>query len=157
MILVPNGIRGTENMDRTTPQGNTVLGTASLTALDNVVRPSQSEHNLAILQGKIFAYVVKALTGIRKKDTIIGKKEDFRGINQILKDKNIKLPKIPSTAGNYFPYVRTGNLVYINQYAMANGKIVHPGKVLVDVTRSHQGRHVKCIDSTERSGRRRSQ
>lgn len=30
--------------------------------------------------------------------------------------------------------MRTGNLVFINQYALKDGKILHPGKIGVDVT-----------------------
>lgn len=134
MVLVSNGIRGNENIDKTIPQGNSVIGTTSLASLNNVERPTKSERYLAELQGKNFATVAKALSGTFKKQNLVSKKEDFRDVNQILKDKNIILPTVPPTAGNYQPYVRTGNLVYINQYAMAQGKIVNPGKVLVDVT-----------------------
>lgn len=134
MVLVSNGIRGTENIDKATPQGHSVLGITSLTSLNNVTRPTPSEHQLAMMQGKNFATVVQALSATRKKDKQVVTKVIDRDVNQILKDKNIILPSIPPTAGNYLPYVRTGNLVYINQYAMADKKIVNPGKVLVDVT-----------------------
>lgn len=134
MVIVPNGIRGYENIDKTIPQGNTVLGTTSLASLKNVARPTDSERYLAREQGKSFAHIAQALTNISKKQPIISVQENKRDVYQIMKDKNITLPSIPPTAGNYQPYVRSGNLVYINQYAMSNGKIVHPGKVLVDVT-----------------------
>lgn len=136
MIIVSNGISGVENIDKTIPQGNSVLGTTSLASLTNVERPTSSERYLAQLQGKRFAKVAFAL---RKKDRTENRitntlEKDKIDVNEVLRQKNITLPKIPPTAGNYQPYVRSGNLVYINQYAMANGKIVNPGKVLVDVT-----------------------
>lgn len=133
MILVPNGIKGYENIDKSIPQGNSVLGTTSLASHSAVQRPTESERYLAELQGKDFAKVVKSLAGAFPKG-VTKEKESAIDINQVLKNNKITLPSIPPTAGNYMPYVRSGNMVYINQYAMVNGKIVHPGKVLKDVT-----------------------
>ncbi|GAA0882790.1 hypothetical protein GCM10009120_13870 [Sphingobacterium siyangense subsp. cladoniae] len=45
MVLVPNGIRGNEKLDKSIPQGNTVLGTTSLASLKNVARPSDGDLN----------------------------------------------------------------------------------------------------------------
>ena len=39
------------------------------------------------------------------------------------------MPQVPKPAGNYQPYVRSGNLVFINQVALKDGKIVNPGKL----------------------------
>lgn len=63
MIIVPSGIRGYEHIDKTTPQGNTVLGTTSLASLKNVARPSESERYLAQLQGEAIAKVASAMKG----------------------------------------------------------------------------------------------
>ncbi|WP_324755429.1 Atu1372/SO_1960 family protein [Sphingobacterium thalpophilum] len=134
MVLVSNGIRGYEHIDKSIPQGNTVLGTTSLGSLKQVPRPSDGERYLAQEQGKYFAKISSALQGTfgqRSKGVTITKGID---INEVLKDKQIVLPEVPAPAGNYQPYVRSGNLVYINQYALKNGSIIFPGKVGVDVT-----------------------
>lgn len=131
MVLVPNGIRGDEKIDKKVPQGNSVLGTTSLASLKDVKRPTESERYLAALQGKNFAKVASALKGTFSKKEISVKEEP--SINAILKSKNIVLPQVPKPAGNYQPYVRTGNLVFINQVALKDGKILNPGKLGVNV------------------------
>lgn len=45
----------------------------------------------------------------------------------------IALPQVPKPVENYLPFVRTGNLVFINQVAIRDGKILNPGKVEVDI------------------------
>lgn len=134
MVLVPNGIRGDEKIDKKVPQGNSVLGTTSLASLKDVKRPTESERYLAELQGKNFAKVASALKGTFSKKEISIKEEP--SINAILKSKNIVLPQVPKPAGNYQPYVRTGNLVFINQVALKDGKILNPGKLGVNVDES---------------------
>lgn len=131
MVLVSNGIRGNENIDKKIPQGNSVLGTTSLASLKDVPRPTKDERYLAELQGKNFAKVAFALKGTFSKKEITIKEES--SINAILKDKNIVLPQVPKPAGNYQPYVRTGNLIFINQVALKEGKILNPGKLGVNV------------------------
>jgi len=134
MVLVANGIRGYEDLDKSIPQGNTVLGTTSLASLKNVPRPSEGERNLARLQGQNFAQIALALQSVPKRKVATAEKKIESDVYKVLQNKNITLPTIPKPAGNYKPYVRTGNLIYINQYAMGKSGIVHPGKVLVDVT-----------------------
>lgn len=51
----------------------------------------------------------------------------------MLKDLGIILPEVPAPAGNYQPFVRSGNLIFINQVALQDGKIVHPGKIGADI------------------------
>jgi len=131
MVLVSNGIRGNEKIDKKIPQGNSVLGTTSLASLKDVNRPTESERYLAELQGKNFAKVAFALKGTFSKKEITLKEEP--SINAILKSKNIVLPQVPKPAGNYQPYVRTGNLVFINQVALKDGKILNPGKLGLNV------------------------
>lgn len=131
MVLVPNGIRGNEKIDKKIPQGNSVLGTTSLASLKDVERPTKDERYLAELQGKNFAKVASALKGTFSKKEITEQKE--LSINDILKSKNIVLPQVPKPAGNYQPYVRTGNLVFINQVALKDGKILNPGKLGLNV------------------------
>ncbi|WP_104382431.1 Atu1372/SO_1960 family protein [Sphingobacterium sp. HMA12] len=139
MILVPTGIQGNDKIDKSIPQGNTVLGTTSLASLPNTQRPSKSERYLAELQGMNFAKVASGLVGIRNGKTLneIGKITDLdneQSVNNRLKEKHIVLPKVPQPAGNYQPYVRAGNLVFINQVALKDGKIFKPGKLGMEVS-----------------------
>jgi NAD(P)H dehydrogenase (quinone) len=132
MVMVSNGIRGYEGINKTIPQGNTVLGTTTMASLKDVERPTKDERQLAQLQGKNFAKITFALKGTfnKKEIRISEKSEDF---NQILKEKNIVLPQVPKPAGNYKPFVRSGNLIFINQVALKDGKIFNPGKLGIDV------------------------
>lgn len=132
MVLVSNGIRGNDKIDSTIPQGNTVLGITSLASVKNVQRPSESERTLARIQGENFAKVASALKGTFQREVA---KEALKKetVDAVLKKKNIVLPRVPKPAGNYQPYVRSGNLVFINQVALKDGKIFHPGKLGVSV------------------------
>jgi len=135
IILIPNGISGYETMDKEVPQGNSVLGITSLASLNTVERPTKSERELAQIQGDKLARVAVALKG-NKKQKITDNKSTQReeiDVNQVLVEKNITLPLLPKPVGNYELYVRTGNLVFINQVALKEGKILNPGKLGVDV------------------------
>ncbi|MDQ8141671.1 Atu1372/SO_1960 family protein [Chryseobacterium sp. CFS15] len=132
MVLVSNGIRGVEKIDKNIPQGNTVLGVTSLASVKNVERPSSSEKEIAFEQGKNFAKVVFALKGTFHKNSEI-KISQNKNIDKVLEEKNIVLPNVPKPAGNYQPFVRSGNLVFINQVALKDGKILYPGKLGVSV------------------------
>ncbi|ASK30430.1 NAD(P)H:quinone oxidoreductase [Chryseobacterium sp. T16E-39] len=136
MVLVSNGIRGVENVDKNTPQGNTVLGVTSLASVKNAERPSESERYMARLQGENFAKVAFALKGTFSNKTASANPvtEKTSDINAVLKQKQITLPQVPKPAGNYQPYVRSGNLVFINQVALKDGKIVNPGKLGAGIT-----------------------
>lgn len=132
MVLVSNGIRGVEKIDKNIPQGNTVLGVTSLASVKNVERPSSSEKEIAFEQGKNFAKVVFALKGTFHKNSEI-KISQNKSIENVLEEKKIVLPNVPKPAGNYQPFVRSGNLVFINQVALKDGKILYPGKLGVSV------------------------
>ena len=132
MVLVSNGIRGVEKIDKNIPQGNTVLGVTSLASVKNVERPSSGEKEIAFEQGKNFAKVVFALKGTFHKNSEI-KISQNKNIDKVLAAKNIVLPNVPKPAGNYQPFVRSGNLVFINQVALKDGKILYPGKLGVSV------------------------
>ncbi|MEI3791069.1 MULTISPECIES: Atu1372/SO_1960 family protein [unclassified Chryseobacterium] len=135
MVLVSNGIRGTDNINKAIPQGNTVLGITSMASLKDVERPTKDERELAELQGRNFAKTALALKGtFSKKLAAVTIPEKSQDINDVLKQKNIILPQVPQPAGNYKPFVRAGNLVFINQVALKEGKILNPGKLGVDVT-----------------------
>lgn len=132
MVLVSNGIRGNDRVDSTIPHGNTVLGVTSLASVKNVQRPSESEKALARIQGENFAKVASALKGtFQKKVTKEAIKTET--VDAVLRKKNIMLPSVPKPAGNYQPFVRSGNLVFINQVALKDGKILNPGKLGVSV------------------------
>jgi NAD(P)H dehydrogenase (quinone) len=138
MVLVSNGIRGNETINKSIPQGNTVLGITSMASLKDVERPTKDERGLAELQGRNFAKTAFALKGtFTKKQVIAAVSEQFQDINELLKQKNIILPQVPQPAGNYKPYVRSGNLVFINQVALKDGKILNPGKLGVNVNENH--------------------
>lgn len=132
MVLVSNGIRGNDKIDSAIPQGNTVLGVTSLASVKNAERPSESERNLARIQGENFAKVASALKGTFQK-TVTKEPLKTETVNSVLKSKNIMLPSVPKPAGNYQPFVRSGNLVFINQVALKDGKILNPGKLGVSV------------------------
>lgn len=132
MVLVSNGIRGTEELNKSIPQGNTVLGVTSMASLKDVERPTKGERNIAELQGRNFAKIALALKDTHPKKTIAAA-ENHQNFNEILKQKNITLPQVPKPAGNYQPFVRSGNLVFINQVALKDGKIFNPGKLGVEV------------------------
>lgn len=134
MVLVSNGIRGTDHINKTIPQGNTVLGITSMASLKDVERPTKDERRLAELQGTNFAKTALALKGtFSKKQAAAVIPVKSQDINDLLKQKNITLPQVPQPAGNYKPFVRSGNLVFINQVALKEGKILNPGKLGVDV------------------------
>ena len=132
MVLVSNGIRGTEELNKAIPQGNTVLGITSMTSLKDIERPTKGERFLAELQGKNFAKISLALRGTHEKKGIAAV-ENHQNFNEVLQQKKIVLPQVPKPAGNYQPFVRSGNLVFINQVALREGKIVNPGKLGIDV------------------------
>lgn len=132
MVLMSNGIRGVEKIDKNIPQGNTVLGATSLASVKNVQRPSAGEKEIAFEQGKNFAKVVFALKGSFNKNSEI-KISQNKSIEKVLAEKNIVLPNVPKPAGNYQPFVRSGNLVFINQVALKDGKILYPGKLGVSI------------------------
>ncbi len=132
MVLVSNGIRGTEELNKAIPQGNTVLGVTSMASLKDVERPTKGERNIAELQGRNFAKIALALKDTHPKKTVVAA-ANHQNFNEILMQKNITLPQVPKPAGNYQPFVRSGNLVFINQVALKDGKIFNPGKLGVEV------------------------
>ncbi|WP_423779651.1 Atu1372/SO_1960 family protein [Chryseobacterium indologenes] len=132
MVLVSNGIRGTEELNKAIPQGNTVLGITSMASLKDVERPTKGERNIAELQGRNFAKIALALKNTHPKKTVVAATNHLN-FSEILKQKNITLPQVPKPAGNYQPFVRSGNLVFINQVALKDGKIFNPGKLGVEV------------------------
>lgn len=132
MVLVSNGIRSVEKIDKNIPQGNTVLGATSIASVKNVDRPSNGEKKIAFEQGKNFAKIVFALRGTFNKNSEI-KISQNKSIEKVLAEKNIVLPNAPKPVGNYSPFVRSGKLVFINQVALKDGRILNPGKLGISV------------------------
>jgi NAD(P)H dehydrogenase (quinone) len=143
MVLVSNGIRGTENIANIIPHGNSVLGTSSLGSLKQFPRPSKEECLLAEIQGSNFAKVALALRGtFAGTASQIKPKEDF-DIEDSIKNKKIILPMPPKPDGNYTPYSRAGNLIFISQVAFKEGKIRFPGKIGTQVTEEQAKQEVE--------------
>lgn len=136
MILVPTGIMGMDTMDKNTAQGNTVFGTTSLASMPAIERPTTSELNFARLQGEALARVAVALAMDTTKKQLQTPNLNRANVSveSRLKELHITLPATPAPAGSYVPYVRTGNLVYINQVALKDGKILYPGIIEKDLT-----------------------
>jgi NAD(P)H dehydrogenase (quinone) len=44
------------------------------------------------------------------------------------------LPSVPKPVGNYRPYKIAGKMIYINQIALVDGKILTPGKIGAEVS-----------------------
>ena len=137
MILVPTGIMGAEKADKTTPQGNTVLGATALMGMPGD-RPSNTELNLAKLQGRALARVALALSGSSREPKVEKNSERASADSDIeknLKKLGLTLPEAPKPVGNYKPFVISGKQVFINQVALnKDGKISTPGKVGKEVT-----------------------
>ncbi|WP_158960501.1 Atu1372/SO_1960 family protein [Myroides fluvii] len=135
MVLVPNGIQGFDAIDKTKTTGNSVLGVTSPMSINKGDRPTADERKLAQNQGEKLARVATALRGNKKAKPAVKTVDNHVevDVNQRLKDKNIVLPSLPKPVGNYELYVQTGNLVFINQVALKDGKIFNPGKLGVDV------------------------
>jgi NAD(P)H dehydrogenase (quinone) len=152
MVIVPTGIMGAEHLNKNIAQGNTVFGATALTGMPGAERPSESELQLAGLQGAALAKVAMALAVSRKTGStgISGTAANETGsslptaqpqatgatTNEIetrMNKAGILLPTVPTPAGNYQPYTKTGHLVYINQVALKEGKILYPGIIEKDI------------------------
>lgn len=134
MLLIPNGIEGFDAIDKTKTQGNSVLGITSPVSIDKGNRPTKEERFLAQNQGEKLARIAQKLKGIRSVQPLAQTQESTIDFDQLLQDKKIELPQLPKPVGNYELFVRSGNLVFINQVALKDGKIFNPGKLGIDVT-----------------------
>jgi NAD(P)H dehydrogenase (quinone) len=130
MLIVPTGIMATDQLDKTIPQGNTPFGATTIAGAAGV-RPSESELALAKAQGKALAKIASALKSHQtpKIANATSNTEPEWDVNQALTTLGIEIPKAPNPVGNYVPYVIANNMVYINQVALKDGKILYPGKI----------------------------
>lgn len=133
MVIVPTGIMGAATLNKNIAQGNTVFGATSLAGMPGAERPSESELQQATLQGAALAKVAMALSSSHKGKNMEAPKATTDEIEVRMNKAGILLPEVPAPAGNYKPYTKTGNLVYINQVALKDGKILHPGIIEKDI------------------------
>ena len=147
MVIVPTGIMGASDINKQIPQGNSPFGAVSLGGLSGTVRPSEGELHIAELQGNALAKAARAVQQFRLVAARTSHSAPLAAIseqpmleqparqkmNEHLAALGLKL-KAPAPAGNYVPYKCVGNLVFINQVALNDGVIVHPGIVSVDVS-----------------------
>ncbi|WGQ11805.1 NAD(P)H:quinone oxidoreductase [Pedobacter gandavensis] len=146
MLIVPTGIMGNQEIDKTIPQGNTAFGTTSLAGANAVTRPSAGELHLAALQGYALAKAAKgyqetknsahphSITGTLAPGSSTIAAATMSKIEARLKALNITLPEAPAPVGNYKPFRISGKQVFINQIALNAGKVDHPGMVGTEVT-----------------------
>lgn len=130
MIIIPTGLMGTDKLDKTTPQGNTPFGAASIAHADGS-GPTASELNLAREQGKALTKAAKGLKtqGSNQNTAATTDRATSPDINTVVKEAGIVIPPAPKPVGNYVPFVISDHKVYINQVALQDGKILYPGKV----------------------------
>ena len=141
MVIVPTGIMGAATLNKNIAQGNTVFGATSLAGMPGAERPSESELQLATLQGAALAKVAIALAAARTTGNTGYQPAAYTetpntATNEIevrMNKAGVLLPEVPAPAGNYKPYTKTGHLVYINQVALKEGKILHPGIIEKDI------------------------
>ena len=153
MVIVPTGIMGNQEIDKTIPQGNTAFGAISLAGANAVTRPSAGELHLAALQGYALAKAAKGYQATKDSapmpsistantnnphsntgSSTIAATATMSKIEARLKALNITLPEAPAPVGNYKPFRISGKQVFINQIALNAGKVDHPGMVGTEVT-----------------------
>ncbi|WP_202986077.1 NAD(P)H:quinone oxidoreductase [Pedobacter gandavensis] len=138
MVIIPTGIMGNQEIDKTIPQGNTVFGATSLAGATAVSRPSEGELHIAALQGYALAKAAKGnqltkdITAVTGTASSVAPKTSK--IEARLKALNLILPDAPAPVGNYKPFRISGKQVFINQIALNAGKVDHPGMVGTEVT-----------------------
>jgi NAD(P)H dehydrogenase (quinone) len=138
MLIVPTGIMGTADIDKSIAQGNTAFGASSLASVPGSARPSEGEKHIAALQGYALAKAAKGQKMIRMSLGVDQKSENTAMTTNVietrLKALNISLPDAPAPVGNYKPFKIVGNQVFINQIALKAGKLEHPGMIEEEVT-----------------------
>ncbi|MCX2451458.1 NAD(P)H:quinone oxidoreductase [Pedobacter sp. PLR] len=139
MLIVPTGIMGNQEIDKTIPQGNTVFGATSLAGATAVSRPSEGELHIAALQGYALAKAAKGYQLTKDSAPMapgkaVSAAPKMSKTEARLKALNLTLPDAPAPVGNYKPFRISGKQVFINQIALNAGKVDHPGMVGTEVT-----------------------
>lgn len=135
MLIVTTGIMGNAEIDKRIPQGVNPFGSVALTGMPGADRPSPGELRQAELQGQALARAAQATQQFRVKSPValqVGRQDAAREAKthpeQRIADLGLDL-QLPAPAGSYVSFKRVGNLVFINQVALRDGKILHPGAV----------------------------
>lgn len=134
MTIVTLGNPNIDGVNKAIPQGNTPYGTTTRSCLPGDSRPSKDELKYAYFQGQKFANAITH-TAIEQKTTAPAVNEKATNIVETkLQKLGLTLPIAPQPVGKYVPFKRVGNLVYINQVALKDGKILYPGIIESNVT-----------------------
>ncbi|AGE56650.1 hypothetical protein ATCVNEJV2_511L [Acanthocystis turfacea Chlorella virus NE-JV-2] len=133
MTIVTVGNPAIDGVNKAIPQGNTPYGTTTRSCLPGDTRPSKDELKFAYFQGQKLANAITH-TALDKKITVPVAK-NTNTIETKLQKLGITLPTAPQPVGKYVPFKRVGNLVFINQVALKDGKIIYPGKIERGVTK----------------------
>ena len=125
-----------EGINKAIPQGNTPYGTTTRACLPGEIRPSKDELKYAYYQGQKLANAINATAMSPQiiQTTQAAGMVTTDQVEQKLKKMGLSLPATPKPVGNYVPFKKVGNLVYINQVALSNGKILYPGTIESNVT-----------------------
>jgi NAD(P)H dehydrogenase (quinone) len=140
MVIVPTGIMGMSDMNKQIPQGISPFGTISLGGMAGTTRPSESELHIAELQGQALAKAARAVQQFRMATRAPSaeiseppKPNARQKMSEHLAALGLNLTA-PNPAGNYVPYKRVDNLIFVNQVALSDGVILHPGTIGVTVS-----------------------
>jgi NAD(P)H dehydrogenase (quinone) len=135
MIIVTTGIMGNAEVDKRIPQGVNPFGAVALTGMPGASRPSPGELHVAELQGQALARAARAMQQFGNRSPVDQASSSGSApgakvspIDQRIAALGLDL-KLPAPAGSYLPFKRVGNLVFINQVALRDGKVLHPGTV----------------------------
>lgn len=135
MTLVTLGNPILAGIDKKIPQGNTPYGITSRSCLHENNHPSQDDLKYAYFQGQKFANALNKMSGSQIiAPSLSDKNITTHMVDDKLQELGISLPITPKPVGNYVPYKIVGNMVYINQVALDNGKILYPGTIESNIT-----------------------
>lgn len=152
MVIVPSGMMGNTEIDKHIAQGVNPFGTVALTGMPGVNRPSPGELHVAYLQGQALAKAARAIqqfrlstvkegapasvvTPLTSPNTESPEAQVRQAIDARIAALGLHL-QAPAAAGNYVLFKRVGKLVFINQIALRDGKVINPGLVGAGVSES---------------------
>ncbi|WP_165043279.1 RidA family protein [Dysgonomonas sp. ZJ709] len=78
----------------------------------------------------LFLLFTSIIGALYAQETIITKSQTAKK----MQESGIVLPHAPAPVGSYVPYKRVGNLIFINQVSLVDGKILTPGVIGEGVT-----------------------
>ena len=130
MTLVTTGNSGAAKTGVQNLNGNTQYGVTTMSARDPKNTLSDAEIFIAREQGAALARAARGMKGERPP----AKKAAADTPKKKIDVAKLKLPKPPKPVGSYTPFTRSGNLVFINQIALKDGKVLHPGIIGKEVS-----------------------